>query len=337
MLQTFSCQAAPQPTVTSKNISKKVLPSSTSPLAQLLATATASENTDVTPTVFQLAATQRTKRKPKKFRPKGESSFIPTSDRNPAVNILQRPNCSKIERVKKSSFSGFSKRPRPSPDNHITSSENTEQNNHEGKVTTAQPSLVLQDYFGTPVPKDSPTEDNSGPFIVKPTFPIPFVLSNDIISDRFDQSALFERLQSITGAQPVGVTRDITQDTQHNKDPQESHIKQKGRKGLSGRKGVPQKIYPKEKEHKDKLGVVSRKDSARQLSDHPGRQASRRGSPNRNPQEQREQKVEVIYEDRKLNGVAAAASLPPRHKKNSKSKEKELRKIICWNTRPVSI
>ena len=116
MLQISSWPAAPHPTITSTNISTKLLPSSTSPLAQLLSTATASENTNVTPIVFPLAAAQHSKRKPQKFRPKGKSRFRPTSGRKAAVNL--RPNS--LERVKKS--------PRPSPDNKLASREDTNQN-----------------------------------------------------------------------------------------------------------------------------------------------------------------------------------------------------------------
>jgi hypothetical protein len=105
MLQISSCQAAPNPTITSTNISTKLLPKSTSALAQLLATATASENTKVYP----LGAVQQNKKKPKKFRSKGEPRFRTTNGRNSNVNFLQHPNSSKIERVRKSPFSGFSK------------------------------------------------------------------------------------------------------------------------------------------------------------------------------------------------------------------------------------
>ena len=192
-----------------------VLPPTSSPLAQLLATATGSKSSEISPIVFPLAASQRSKRKPLRFRPKGESRFRPKSLKK--LELIGKPNPSQDEKAStiKSRFSGFPKRPRPGPVKQINVHQEKKSEEVIVRVdqTTAQPPLELEDFFRTPEPVKKPTEvfaDEPTLFSSESTKLIPFAISNDISSDGpYDQSALFERLQSITGAQPVGVTRDI--------------------------------------------------------------------------------------------------------------------------------
>merc|ERR1711874_329296 len=81
--------------------------------------------------------------------------------------------------------------------------------------TTVQP-LQLTDFFGTPEPlvshnkvstKGKITSDQRG------RSPLLFDITNDISSDFSDD--LFEKLQTLTGATAVGVTRDRAVTTEH--------------------------------------------------------------------------------------------------------------------------
>ena len=93
-------------------------------------------------------------------------------------------------------------------------------NNNSGKDQPSNPvdqktiqPLKLTDFFGTPEPiVAQPRAATVGQVTTSSKLQnlIPFAVYNDISENAFsDQHALFERLQSITGAQPVGVTRDI--------------------------------------------------------------------------------------------------------------------------------
>ena len=93
-------------------------------------------------------------------------------------------------------------------------------NNNSGKDQPSNPvdqktiqPLKLTDFFGTPEPIFAQTRAATVGQVTtssKLQTPIPYAVSNDISSNAFiGQSALFKRLQSITVAQPVGVTRDI--------------------------------------------------------------------------------------------------------------------------------
>jgi len=268
-----------------------VTPPNSSPLAQLIATATGSNKA----LVFPLTAKHRNKRKPLKFRSKGESRFRPNSFKKeqpkfvPPVKSSQGLDDKSLQ--KKSRFSGFPQRPRPAPVNQFLVGQKTEQEVEDKTYET-----TTETYLNTPqqapvisqvIPSDPPRE------ALKSRKPIPFVLSNDIsVNSPFDQAALFERLQSLTGAQPVGVTTDIAHHV-------ESKVKQ------------------------EKKG--DRDEYARQLSDNQdqvkSRSSSRRGAARRVVQENIEK--EKYYEEvQKSKPVSRKTTFPQRHKKFKPGKKR---------------
>jgi len=321
-----------------------------SPLEQLLATATASTSKEVLP----LQNRQRVKRKPLRFRPKGESRFKPknfkslfadslgkskvvpetksrfadfpikqipseepvkveskvihskesttTEQSEEAHDFLTTPEptrkkhrefnhkSSREENIK-SRFAGFQKRPRPAPLKQIlTNKQNVFQEIIDPAPTETQPDILST--LGPIV--EIIEETSEEPEIISPklTNPIPYAISNDITSDTiYTQSALFEDLLAKTGAQSVGVTRDIAR-----------HPKQK---------------RPEVKEEP----IGNRQDHARQISEPRARKrsSSRRGSRGSTKQIP-EEKVDQ-YE--KQGQERVKIPLPPKHKKASFVKKKK--------------
>jgi len=271
--------------------SSTVTPPNSSPLAQLIATATGSNKA----LVFPLTARHRNKRKPLKFRSKGESRFKPKSFKKEqpkfVLPVKLSPGLEDKSLQKKSRFSGFPQRPRPGPVKQFPVTEKTEE-----EVEDKTDETTTEEYLNTPgqVPVISQvTPNNPLRESLKSRKPIPFVLSNDIsVNSPFDQAALFERLQSLTGAQPVGVTTDIA----HH---------------------VENKVKHEEKGNRDEY--------ARQLSDNQekvkSRTSSRRGAARKVFQEIKE-KQKYYEEVQKSKSVARKTNFPQRHKKFKPSKKR---------------
>jgi len=326
-----------------------VLPPNASPLAQLLATATADKKEAISSIVFPLAAAQRIKRKPLRFRPKGESRFRPKSVKKEESIIIGKPAAFLGQKAAsiKSRFSGFSKRPRPSPVKQIIIKQDNASEEEEVVIpidttTTTQATLQLEDFFGTPEPvgvtidrvsEESPIFSTKSshpiPFsITKSLNPIPLVLSNDISSGSlYDQTALFERLQSITGAQPVGVTRDIAQHrpVEQTGVSRREHSRQEQGRQEQGRQEEDRQENARQEQGRLELGTQEhgrqdhgRQEHGRQLVEQAGRGRSggRRGALRRVAQEQRAQ--EQTYESRQeTNIIPVAPARLPRRKKSS--------------------
>merc|ERR1719431_1392590 len=321
-----------------------------SPLEQLLATATASTSKEVSP----LQDRQRVKRKPLRFRPKGESRFKPknfkklfadslgkskvvpetksrfadfpikqipseepvkiapkvihsidsttTEQSEEAHDFLTTPEptrkkhrefnhkSSREENIK-SRFAGFQKRPRPAPLKQIL----TNKQNVFSEIIDQTPTETQQDIFSTSGPivefiEEVPEEPQR--VSPKAANQIPYDISNDITSDDiYNQSSLFEDLLAKTGAQSVGVTRDIAKGTK-----QRAEKVKKGEEELS----------------------VNRSDHARQISEPRARKrtSSRRGSHKKVVEERADQ-----YDQDKLK-----TPVVPRRKKSNFVKKKHAKK-----------
>ena len=174
-----------------------------SPLAQLLASATGSRSL-----VFPAISGQRNKRKPFQLQHKGQSRFRPKSLRT--KNQVTIGNLKSVQEIQapttlKPRFPGFLARTGLVKQTNI-------HNNTSGKDQTSTPldqttrkPLKLTDFFETPEPAVAPTREAT-----VDQNPILFAITNDISANAIsDQRALFERLQSITGAQLVGVSMDL--------------------------------------------------------------------------------------------------------------------------------
>ena len=344
MFQVSSVRAAqnePQPSTDSKVIGKD-----SSPLEQLLATATAAA-------VLPLTDKQRVKRKPLRFRPKGESRFKPKnfkkllSDRleqskdKIASNIKSRfadfpikqsipsedivknakiviqptefitteqpaeiqdifttpePVTKKQEKFQvnhkssrganiKSRFSGFRKRPSPGPVKQIVSNQNQKFIDIIDQTATE----TKRDTFSTPEPFVEIHEEVSEEtpvFAPKFNNPIPYAVSNDISTDDlYDQSAIFEDLLAKTGAQSVGVTRDVA-------------------------RAVEEKV--------ENEVVVNRQEHARQIS-RPrarGRSSGRREQHRKSPEQ-------LVVQEEEEHQFPVKVPLPPRRKKSNFAKKKK--------------
>jgi len=171
---------------------------STSPLAQLLASATGATAVGSSPLIFPAITGLRNKRKPLRFKSKGQSRFRPKNFRKKNKAVSENQPSLKVEDNTdiKPRFSSFQKRPSPV----VLEPE---------RSTTAQP-LLLTDFFGTPEPPVSrnkviptslitPGKTGQKPFL--------FDISNDISDGDFSDD-LFDKLQTITGAKAIGVTRE---------------------------------------------------------------------------------------------------------------------------------
>lgn len=346
MFQVSSARAAqnePQPAIGSKVIGKD-----SSPLEQLLATATATA-------VFPITDNQRVKRKPLRFRPKGESRFKPKnfkkllSDRleqskdKIASNIKSRfadfpvkqsvpsedivkndkkviqptefitteqpeeiqdifttpePVTKKQEKFQvnhkpsrganiKSRFSGFRKRPSPGPVKQIVSNQNEKFIDIIDQTATE----TNRDTFSTPEPFVEIHEEVSKEtpvFAPKLTNPIPYAVSNDISTDDlYDQSAIFEDLLAKTGAQSVGVTRDVA-------------------------RAVEEKV--------EKEVIVNRQEHARQIS---RPRARGRSSGRREQKQNRKSPEQQVLQEEEEYQVPVKVPLPPRRKKSNFAKKKK--------------
>ena len=98
--------------------------------------------------------------------------------------------------------SRFSKRPRPSPVNHQREYKKKGMSFQLDK-TTEKPSTEFEDFFGKPEPVTTVATVSEDPTTLNPKYiqPIPLSLS--------EQTSIFVRLQSLTGAEPVGVITDM--------------------------------------------------------------------------------------------------------------------------------
>jgi len=206
--------ALPEPPA-SLSPEQELLPS-TSPLAQLLASASGIRSSGFSP--LAPPAPIRNKKKHFSFKSKGESRFRPKSFKKKTHKTFGKPKGLKVEEVQdvKPRFSSFLKRPKP-----VTlAQEQTDYKSGNEEIitptvqTTSKP-LQLTDFFGTPEPVQGQNRPlaTAGPRLHTP---IVLGISNDISSDAFsDQRALFERLQSMTGAQAIGITRDTAVDREN--------------------------------------------------------------------------------------------------------------------------
>jgi len=206
--------ALPEPPTPPASLSPEQEPlPSTSPLAQLLASATGARPVGSSSLAPPPVPNIRNKRKPFSFKSKGQSRFRPKSLRNLTQNTLGKPKSFKEVTVQDVTprFSSFLKKPKPVAQGVADYKSENEQILTPTVQTTARP-LQLTDFFGTPEPvlvqNRVAAEEQA---TVGPRH-IPSVLgiSKDINGDTFsDQRALFERLQSMTGAQAIGVTMDM--------------------------------------------------------------------------------------------------------------------------------
>jgi len=184
----------------------------TSPLAQLLASAAGARPVGSSSLATPPVPNIRNKRKPFSFKSKGQSRFRPKSLRNLTQNTLGKLKSFKEVVVQDVTprFSSFLKKPKPVAQGVADYKSEAEQILTPTVRTTARP-LQLTDFFGTPEPvlvQNRVAADEQA--TVGPRhIPTVFGISKDIGDDAFsDQRALFERLQSMTGAQAIGVTRD---------------------------------------------------------------------------------------------------------------------------------
>jgi len=189
-----------------------------SPLEQLLATA--SGNVAVLPLapnhVLPLAPNHfRPKRKPQRFRPAGgvdRPRFKPrkrvqelapdvTSQEEEEEETNQIATTERPVSFRKK-FGGFSRRPRPtSPRLRPVEQETTAY----FEPTTPPPKFQLEDFFGTPEPAIVPATAAQPTLIAQPDPQLNTIDDNSILDE------VRARTVAITGAQAVGVTKDVTQ------------------------------------------------------------------------------------------------------------------------------
>ena len=104
------------------------------------------------PLVFPFPPNHRNKRKPQRFRSKGESKFSPQNGGK--RNLLEIFQASKSfsdrkKQSKKSRFASFPKQPSPSPVKHTVLNNLHVTANVQLGETTLQPSLELEDFLGS--------------------------------------------------------------------------------------------------------------------------------------------------------------------------------------------
>lgn len=176
--------------------------SSSSPLAQLLATAAGAREP-----ILPLAPQHfRPKRKPQRFRLNGgeRPRFKPRREQ-----VTESEEVAATEAPKRSKFSGFSRRgSRPNLSRFqpaaAVQETTTEAVTLETELPTEAPQFQAQDFFVT-------TQRTEVDAIEQEGFAAPIVaVSNSVVEDRSILEEVRARTIAITGAQPVGVTKDFS-------------------------------------------------------------------------------------------------------------------------------
>jgi len=319
-----------------------------SPLEQLLATATASNSKEVSP----LQDRQRVKRKPLRFRPKGESRFKPKNFKTLFADSLGK---SKVAPETKSRFADFPIKQIPSEEPVKVASKVI----HSIESTTTEQSEEAHDFLTTPEPtrkkhrefnhkssreenlksrfagfqkrprpaplKQTLTNKQSGFEEIidpAPTETQPDILSTlgpivEIIEESPDDEE--EDLSPISKKQiPYAISNDISKDTIYTQSALfEDLLAKTGAQSVGVTTDIARRPKQKVPEDREEDG---RQDHARQLGEPRARRRSstRKGANKKVPEEIEEQYVKPVQERKKI-------PLPPRRKKASFVKKKHVK------------
>jgi len=271
---------------------------STSPLAQLLASATGATVIGSSPLIFPAITGLKNKRKPLRFKSKGQSRFKPKNLRKKNKAVSEKQPSIKVDDSAdiKPRFSSFQKRPSPV----LLEPE---------RSTTTQP-LLLTDFFGTPEPPVSRNKINPASLITPgKTGQKPFVfdISNDITDGDFSDD-LFEKLQTITGAKAIGVTRDRALVGDQRGRERKGSLKSQTKTELSRNEVISEIVT--EEDVSDKEQVRKKKERRR------GKLSGRRKKVDRVRKKQQEETTESVERQGKAVSFVKA-SRPPRRKKSN--------------------
>merc|ERR1719431_588187 len=314
-----------------------------SPLEQLLATATASTSKEVSP----LQDRQRVKRKPLRFRPKGESRFKPKNFKKLFADNLGK---SKVVPETKSRFADFPIKQIPSEEPvkiapkviHSIDSTTTEQSEEAHDfLTTPEPTRKKHREFNHKSSREENIKSRFAGFQKRPRpAPLKQILTNkqnvfeeiidpaptetqpDILStlgpivEISEESPDEKELTPILTKQiPYAISNDISKDTIYTQSALfEDLLAKTGAQSVGVTTDIarrPKQKIPKEKEED------GRHDHARQLGEPRGR---RRSSARRESHKKAPEEIEEPYE--KQGQERKKIPLPPRRKKASFVKKK---------------